>query len=424
MTRNTNPPHLARALLGCLLLSGGCGNLLAHEGEDHNSDSQKTEKPVPCQVLAADRLFDGFSLHSEKAVLLKKDKVVKVGTYKELKKSCKKRVDLGDATLMPGFIELHGHVAYQNVPRDVILRHGVTTVRDVGGPLLAPTGGDGRLRLLTAGPIITGKGGYPSPVFTGDVSAEIATADEAKTLVQSLVAGGANIIKLGLEPGGEVGAPWTTGHTPSTEPPWPMPSREVVQAVVDEAHRLGKKVTAHAGEAQGLELAIDAGVDELAHVPCDLIPTTPRDLLQEAVDKGIRFLSTVDTFSHCQGTHENLHRLVHLGAKLHYAAEIAHTEIPWGIDAEELHSLLHVYMTVNPTADVGELVLKLFQSATSEAGRVLELGPEDGLDKLGTLTPGAPADVIAVRGNAFTLFKPMEYPDLVISGGRVIHNLF
>jgi hypothetical protein len=415
---------LARALLGCLLLSGGCGNLLAHEGEDHNSDSQKTEKPVPCQVLAADRLFDGFSLHSEKAVLLKKDKVVKVGTYKELKKSCKKRVDLGDATLMPGFIELHGHVAYQNVPRDVILRHGVTTVRDVGGPLLAPTGGDGRLRLLTAGPIITGKGGYPSPVFTGDVSAEIATADEAKTLVQSLVAGGANIIKLGLEPGGEVGAPWTTGHTPSTEPPWPMPSREVVQAVVDEAHRLGKKVTAHAGEAQGLELAIDAGVDELAHVPCDLIPTTPRDLLQEAVDKGIRFLSTVDTFSHCQGTHENLHRLVHLGAKLHYAAEIAHTEIPWGIDAEELHSLLHVYMTVNPTADVGELVLKLFQSATSEAGRVLELGPEDGLDKLGTLTPGAPADVIAVRGNAFTLFKPMEYPDLVISGGRVIHNLF
>ncbi|WP_052808071.1 amidohydrolase family protein [Methyloterricola oryzae] len=424
MTRNTNPPRLARALLGCLLLSGGCGNLLAHEGEDHASDNQKTEKPAPCQVLAADRLFDGVSLQTEMTVLLKKDKVVKVGTFKELKKSCKKRIDLGDATLMPGFIELHGHVAYQNVPRDVILRHGVTTARDVGGPLLAPTGGDGRLRLLTAGPIITGKGGYPSPVFTGDVSAEIATADEAKTLVQSLVAGGANIIKLGLEPGGEVGAPWTTGHTPSTEPPWPMPSQEVVQAVVDEAHRLGKKVTAHAGEAQGLALAIDAGVDELAHVPCDFIPTTPRDLLQEAVDKDIRFLSTVDTFSHCQGTHENLHRLVHLGAKLHYAAEIAHTEIPWGIDAQELHSLLHVYMTVNPSADVGELVLKLFQSATSEAGKVLELGPEGGLDKLGTLTPGAPADVIAVRGNAFTQFKPMEYPDLVISGGRVIHNLF
>ncbi len=424
MTRNTNPPRLARALLGCLLISGGCGNLLAHEGEDHASDNQKTEKPVPCQVLAADRLFDGVNLQTEMAVLLKKDKVVKVGTFKELKKSCKKRIDLGDATLMPGFIELHGHVAYQNVPRDVILRHGVTTVRDVGGPLLAPAGGDGRLRLLTAGPIITGKGGYPSPVFTGDVSAEIATADEAKTLVQSLVAGGANIIKLGLEPGGEVGAPWTTGHTPSTEPPWPMPSQEVVQAVVDEAHRLGKKVTAHVGEAQGLAMAIDAGVDEMAHVPCDLIPTTPRDLLQEAVDKGIRFLSTVDTFSHCQGTHENLHRLVHLGAKLHYAAEIAHTEIPWGIDAQELHSLLHVYMTVNPSADVGELVLKLFQSATSEAGKVLELGPEGGLDKLGTLTPGAPADVIAVRGNAFAQFKPMEYPDLVISGGRVIHNLF
>jgi imidazolonepropionase-like amidohydrolase len=43
---------------------------------------------------------------------------------------------------------------------------------------------------------------------------------------------------------------------------------------------------------------------------------------------------------------------------------------------------------------------------------------------LGKLTPGAPADVIAVRGNAFERFKRLEYPDLVISGGRVIVNHF
>lgn len=275
MRRRNHLPGLLRALIALVLWDGVSSSALAHgTGTDDSDGHKQTVKPVACQILAADRLFDGVSLHTKAAVLLRKDKVVQVGTLKDLKNRCKKRIDLGDATIMPGFIELHGHVAYQNVPRDVILRHGVTTVRDVGGPLSAPVGGDGRLRLLTAGPIITGKGGYPSPVFTGDVSAEVASADEARSLVQNLVAGGANIIKIGLEPGGEDGAPWTTGHTPTTEPPWPMPSQEIVQAVVDEAHRLGKEVTAHVGEKNGMQIAVDTGVDEIAHVPCDLIPST------------------------------------------------------------------------------------------------------------------------------------------------------
>lgn len=374
-------------------------------------------------LLQAARVFDGVDLHENYAVLIRDGKVASIGPSTHLRRKGAKTIDLGDATILPGFIELHGHVAYQNVPRDVVLRHGVTTVRDIGGPLLPLSGGNGQLRLLTAGPIITGPGGYPSPVFAGDVSAAVATPEAARILVQNLVAGGANIIKIGLEPGGEVGAPWTTGHVPSTEPPWPMPTLEVVQAVVDEAHGLGKEVTAHVGEAQGLQMAVDAGVDEIAHVPCDTIPEAPRDLLREAVAKGVRFLSTVDTFSHCQGTHENLHRLVHLGAKIHYAAEIAHTEIPWGIDAEELHRLLHVNIAID-SSDVFGITLKLFRSATSEAGKVLALGPEGGLDKLGTLAPGAPADIIAVPGNAFQAFKPLEYPDLVISGGKVIVNRF
>lgn len=43
---------------------------------------------------------------------------------------------------------------------------------------------------------------------------------------------------------------------------------------------------------------------------------------------------------------------------------------------------------------------------------------------LGTLLPNAPADMIAVRGNAFERFKLLEYPDLVLSGGRSIVNHF
>lgn len=65
-----------------------------------------------------------------------------------------------------------------------------------------------------------------------------------------------------------------------------------------------------------------------------------------------------------------------------------------------------------------EEVLDVFRSATSKAGENI------GIPGLGTLSPGAPADVIAVRGNAFEKFKLLEYPDLVISGGRMVVNNF
>ena len=42
--------------------------------------------------------------------------------------------DLGDATILPGFIELHAHLSFQGIPADTVLKHGITTIRDVGGP--------------------------------------------------------------------------------------------------------------------------------------------------------------------------------------------------------------------------------------------------------------------------------------------------
>lgn len=62
--------------------------------------------------------------------------------------------------------------------------------------------------------------------------------------------------------------------------------------------------------------------------------------------------------------------------------------------------------------------LELFRTATAKAGEHLGFAP------LGTLTLDAPADLIAVRGNPFENFKPLEYPDLVISGGHVVVEKF
>jgi hypothetical protein len=248
-------------------------------------------------LIRAARVFDGVNLHTDAAVLISGDEVKEVGPAGNIKARGARKINLGDATVLPGFIELHGHLAFQHVPHDTVLEHGITTARDVGGPLFAPTGSDGHLRMMTAGPIITVPGGYPIPVFGhaghghADIAAPVETTEQAREVVRHLVAGGAVTIKIGLEPGGEPGAPWTTGHEPSTPPPWPMPSPEIVQAVVEEAHSLGKRVAAHVAEPQGVQLALDAGVDEWAHVPCLEISDAQ---VAQAVAQGVKIVTTID----------------------------------------------------------------------------------------------------------------------------------
>lgn len=375
------------------------------------------ERPVAAQtddntrlLIAAARVFDGNDLRNNTAVLVAGGEIIAVGSPGELRGQADREMNLGDSTILPGFIELHAHVALRKIPRDTVLRHGITTVRDVGGPLLPPSGGDGHLRLLTAGPIITVQRGYPISVFgKGWVAEPVQSAEEARQLVRKHVEGGAVVIKIALEPGGEPGAPWTNfamSQEGATPPPWPMASFEIVSAIVAEAHRLGKLVSAHIAESQGVAIALAAGVDEWAHVPCLEVG---EDLLRQAVRQGVKVMTTLDTLSHCSGIYANATRLAELGATFLYGAEIAHMEIPWGIDAQELHLMGQL---------TGMSALDLFRTATAKAGAHLGMAP------LGTLSPGAPADIIAVRGDPFKDFKLLEYPDLVISGGRIVVNEF
>ncbi len=364
-------------------------------------------QPPERLLVTAARLFDGSELHADAGVLLAGSQIAAVGPARELRGRGTPEMALGDATILPGFIELHAHVAFRRVSRETVLRHGVTTVRDVGGPLLAPSGGTGELRLLTAGPILTVPGGYPVSVFgKGFIAVPVESADEARALVRKLVEGGAVVIKIALEPGGEPGAPWTTGHHAGAGEHWPMISLEIASAIVAEAHRLGKPVAAHVGEGQGAAIALAAGVDEWAHIPCAEVAA---EILQQAVSRGVAIVTTLDTMSHCPGIRSNTARLAALGATFLYGAEIAHPDVPWGIDAQELALMHHL---------AGLSALDVLRAATSKAGEHLGLAP------LGTLKPGAPADIIAVRGDPVENFKLLEYPDLVVSGGRLVVNQF
>lgn len=379
------------------------------------------ETPQTSVLIHAARVFDGNTIRTNTSVLVVGGIISKIDTREAFKSGAANVVDLGDTTLLPGFIELHAHLGYQNIPADTVLKHGITTLRDVGGPLHQPYGGDGSLRVLTSGPIITAPGGYPIPELGAEnIAIAVATEQQARETVRTLIDGGAVVIKVALEPGGEAGAPWASGHHHQAdaehESPhhkaahasktWPLLSKDIVKAIVDEAHKQGRKVTAHIGETKGAKIAIDAGIDEWAHVPCDMIP---KALLKKAVAQKVKIVTTLDTLSKCPGVAHNTYTWAVLGGGLLYGAEIAHPDIPWGIDAQELIAMMHM---------ANMQVIDVLRSATSKAGQHLNL------PLLGTLQPGAPADMIAVKGDLTHALKSLEYPDLVMSGGKIILNNF
>src|SRR6266487_2404802 len=86
-----------------------------------------------------------------------------------------------------------------------------------------------------------------------------------------------------------------------------VPSLEVVRAIVEEAHAHGRIAAAHLSGPEGAQLALDAGVDEWAHVPCD--PISP-ELIASAAAAGVRVVSTLDTLSHCTGVAGNASQLI------------------------------------------------------------------------------------------------------------------
>ncbi|AEF99735.1 amidohydrolase family protein [Methylomonas methanica] len=372
-------------------------------------------------IIHAARVFDGYSLRTDAAVLIVDGKIAKIDTPEAFSDSEVARVELGDATLLPGFIELHAHLTFRQVPAKDVLRHGITTLRDVGGPLHAPYGGDGSLRVMTSGPIITAPHGYPIPgLGEHDIAIPVANESQARETVRRLVAGGAMVIKVALEPGGESGAPWSHAHvhadqhshTDSLHQPasvaqnWPLLPLPIVKAIVDEAHSLGRKVSTHIAETHGAQIALDAGIDEWAHAPCAALPDGQ---LQRAVEQNVKVVTTLDTLSKCVGVFSNVERLAAMGGELLYGAEIAHPDIPWGIDAQELLYLQQA---------AGLLPLEVLQTATAKAGAYLNI------PLLGTLLPGAPADLIAVSGDPLQSLKMLEYPGLVISGGKIVLNHF
>lgn len=323
-------------------------------------------------------------------------------------------VELAGATLLPGLVDTHVHLAFDAsmnavgnlADRDdaaafaamasaarIAARAGVTTVRDLGdrhylslGLRDAATTDHSLPTIVAAGPPITSPGGHCH--FLGG---EASGVDGVRAAVREHAEHGVDVIKV-MASGGNM----TDGSRPELAQFGP----DELAAAVDEAHKLGLPVTAHGHGKQAIIEAVAAGVDGIEHASfqsADGVDEVPDDLLKAFVKQGIAICPTagikpIDGFSpppvifkRLPAFRENARRIVESGALV-----VAGTDA--GIAPIKPHDVLR--WAVGQLDQIGMNTVEALRASTSVAAGVCGLG-----DRKGRIAPGFDADILAVDGD-------------------------
>jgi imidazolonepropionase-like amidohydrolase len=386
------------------------------------------DKPAPVLVVRPGWLLDVESgeRHAGWALRADGDRITAVGPLREV--SVPKGatvIDLPKATLLPGLIDAHVHLTWDDgkteATRDAArktLEAGFTTVRSCG----APEGADVTLRdaidrgevvgprMIAAGAPLGVEGGICAQVFPG--SGVFKTTEQALAHVRRVAASGATWLKL-CAGGGVVPGPGDEG-TVETAP-------EVMNAVVAEAHRLGLEVAAHAQGPAAISAAVRAGVDSIEHgsLPDEatarlmvergtwLVPTfyRLRWRREQAAAQGAP-KDKVDALAAAESNvREHQRRAIAAGVKVALGTDA--TVIPYGLDAREVAALVELGMTP----------LKALQAASVDAAAMLGWS-----DRVGSLRAGHFADLLAVEGDPLADPAALERVALVVKGGTVVRG--
>jgi imidazolonepropionase-like amidohydrolase len=407
-------------------------------------------------VLKAARLFDGKSntLVTPGLVVVTGGKIAAVGASTNIPAGAEV-IDLGDATLLPGFIDAHTHltmpfsddfrqaalnrlektVAEQaldaSVNARVTLMAGFTTVRDVGSTDYLDVGLRNAIRdgvvpgprmlvtvhaLGSTGGHCDFQGGYRQGLFgheSGPLEGVINGADQARYAVRLDHKYGADIIKV-CASGGVL--------SPTDDVDTPQLTQEELNAIVDEAHALRRKTAAHAHGAEAAKRAIRAGIDSIEHGSflddealdlmkqhgTYLVPTLMAiQGLQEKFDRGLYVPPVIAAKAHAatNAIHSTFQRALAKGVKIGLGTDAA--VYPHGRNAEEFHQMV----------DLGMKPVDALKAGTSVDADLLGLA-----DKIGTLESGKLADVVAVPGDPLQNIRQTEHVFFVMKEGVIYRN--
>jgi imidazolonepropionase-like amidohydrolase len=403
-------------------------------------------------AIRAARLIDGTGAApiSNAVVVVSDDRITAVGVWGRVPIDARARIiDLGDATLLPGFIDLHTHVAGRTLGdpgwddasvRDYqafgailgvknlekTLMAGFTSIRNVGDDNFD----DVALRKAVEGGYIPGPrmqvaghslgitgghcddNGYRPGLVDGDIRVGIADgAEEVRAAVRYQVKYGADAIKTCATAGvlseglaGVQTSQYTLGE---------------LQAMVEEANKLGRKVAAHAHGTEGIKTAVRAGVTSIEHGSF-LDEEGARMMAQ----RGTWLVPTlmageaVENFAK-SGTLTGLRaqKALQAAAAMRNAVKIAKangTPIAFGTDSGVIPhgtNAREFWLLVNWG---GLTPMEALVAGTSSAAKVL--GWED---RVGRVAPGLLADVIAVAGDPLADISRTQSVTFVMKNGHV-----
>jgi imidazolonepropionase-like amidohydrolase len=408
------------------------------------------QAPAPI-VLKAARVFTSTSERplAPGMVIVSGDRITQVGANLAVPPGAQV-IDLGDATLLPGFIDAHVHLAmefgddyyrdfYQGAlrfPAEQALyaasyarktvEAGFTTVRDVGASDFVALGLRNAInagitegpRMLVANHGIGSTGGHADEApFPPDRVKPAGTIEgicngpaQCREAVRYQIKYGADVIKC-----------MPSGGVLSLSDPVDVPelTQEEMNAIVSEAHAWHRKVAAHCHGDEAAKIAIAAGVDSIEHGSF-LKDDTLRLMKEKGVylvptlfagfwvgEKADRFPPPIAVKARAASAQMQsmFQRAVKIGVKVAFGTDSAVE--PHGLDAREF-----ALMVKNGMTPAQALI-----SATASGADLLGLA-----DQIGTIETGKLADLVAVPGDPLQDVRQTEKVTFVMQGGRVIKN--
>ncbi len=232
----------------------------------------------------------------------------------------------------------------------------------------------------------------------GEAVAVVDSPAAARRLVASLVADGVDLIKVCVE-----GVDGTEGGVSSGRAPL---HQSDLGAVVDAAHAAGLAVTAHALTVRAVEMALRAGVDELAHVPLEPLP---EEVVERIAAAGVAVVSTLQCHAGVGPAPARNAALLHrAGVPLIYGTDAGGASSrPPGVDPRELDRLAY--------AGLGRL--GALRAATSGAARAAGF---DGQRPSGRIEVGAFAALVGLPADPLVEPAAWRHPTVVVNGHRLI----